>query len=68
MLNHPLVGKTHTFEDGDRIEVIQVKERNNNELFVTFHAYQGPGIPRKTVMFINEFYEHYGHLFDIEPE
>ncbi len=57
-----LLGKSHTFEDGDKIEVIQVKRRDTGP-WITYHIYQGPGIPRKMVMEAEEFFNTYGHLF-----
>lgn len=57
-----LLGKKHTFEDGDSIEVVQVKRRDTGP-WITYHIQQGPGIPRKMVMEAREFNETYGHLF-----
>lgn len=56
------VGKYYVFEDGDRIEVIQIKRRYNGP-WVTYHVTQGRGIPRKLVMMLEEFVFTYGHLF-----
>lgn len=58
-----LVGESYTFEDGDRIEVLQIKERSEEDILVHFYTYQGPGIPRKLVMGIQAFLDSYGHLF-----
>jgi hypothetical protein len=58
-----LVGKKYIFEDGNSIEVIQIKSRNEEHHLVTYHVQQGPGIPRKLVMELNEFVGTYGHLF-----
>lgn len=58
-----IVGLKHQFEDGDSIEVIQVKSRNEELHLVTYHIQQGPGIPRKLIMELNEFIDTYGHLF-----
>lgn len=63
-----LVGKSHVFEDGDSISVFQVKVRDNNEEWVTYHIQQGPGIPRKLVMPLYEFAGTYGHLFGITDD
>lgn len=63
-----IIGKKHTFEDGDSIEVIQIKVRDGNIPWVTFHIQQGPGIPRKQVMQIDEFVNTYGHLFGVKTE
>ena len=60
-----LLGKSYTFEDGDKIEVIQIKRRDTGP-WVTYHITQGPGIPRKMVMEAEEFNQNYGHLFGIE--
>lgn len=58
----------HQFEDGDSIEVIQVKSRNEELHLVTYHIQQGPGIPRKLIMELNEFIGTYGHLFEAEKD
>ena len=62
-LAQDLVGKRFAFEDGDSIEIIQVKTRGPEQHFVTFHIQQGPGIARKMVMAADEFLGTYGHLF-----
>lgn len=59
-----LLGKSYTFEDGDRIEVVQVKRRDTGP-WITYHIYQGPGIPRKLLMTAAEFDVTYGHLFGL---
>ena len=61
-----IVGLKHQFEDGDSIEVIQVKSRNEELHLVTYHIQQGPGIPRKLILELNEFIDTYGHLFQEE--
>lgn len=58
-----LIGRTHTFSDGDRLVVTQIKLRDENEFYVTFEAYSGPGVPRKQVMSLTDFNSYYGHLF-----
>jgi hypothetical protein len=58
-----IVGKIFTFEDDVKIEVIQIKQRDDGP-WVTFHVH-GKSIPRKTVMPLEEFLNHYGHLFDL---
>lgn len=60
-----LVGKVYQFEDGDKIQVIQIKSRNEDDILITVHITQGPGIPRKLVFSIGEFVESYGHLFGL---
>jgi hypothetical protein len=61
-LGQDLVGKTFIFEDGDKIEVIQVKRREYGP-WVTYHVTQSGGLPRKMVMQLDEFQNTYGHLF-----
>lgn len=61
-----LTGKSYTFEDGNKIEVFQIKNRETNgesEQWVTYFVHQGPGVPRKLIMPISEFMSTYGHLF-----
>ena len=63
-----LIGKSHEFDDGDSITVVQIKIRDENEPWVTYHIQQGPGIPRKLVMKYDEFIGTYGHLFGLISE
>lgn len=60
-----LLGKKHIFEDGDSIEVVQIKRRDTGP-WITYHICQGPGIPRKMVMMAEEFSTTYGHLFGLQ--
>jgi len=62
---YSLIGRKYIFEDGDSIEVMQVKSRNDEEHLITVHVKQGPGIPRKLVFDTKQFTEHYGHLFGL---
>lgn len=64
-MTHPLVGKSYTFEDGNKIEVIQVREQDElrGGASVTYFAYQGPGIPQKLVLNLEQFIDVYGQLF-----
>lgn len=62
---HDLVGKSYTFEDGNKIEVLQVVERHDG-LTVTFNTSvvgNDNVIPRKNLMLFDEFMSHYKHLF-----
>jgi hypothetical protein len=59
-----LVGKFHEFEDGNRIEVIQIKTRDYNIDWVTFVVTEPGALPRKGIMPIDEFLEQFGHLFE----
>jgi hypothetical protein len=58
-----LIGEKFTFADGDWLEVIQIKWRGDEDFLVTYHVQQGPGIPRKLVMSLQEFLLTYGYLF-----
>ena len=60
------VGKSHTFPDGNKLEVIQAKTReidNETQVFLTVMTYQGRSLPRKTVMTYKQFDAEFGHLF-----
>lgn len=59
-----LVGKFHDFEDGARIEIIQVKTRDYNIDWVTYVVTESGALPRKGIMQIDEFLEEFGHLFE----
>jgi hypothetical protein len=61
---HSLVGKSYEFDDGDRLEVIQAKRREDGP-WITYHTIQSGGIPRKLLLPVKSFLEHYGHLFNI---
>jgi hypothetical protein len=63
-----IVGKSHTFEDGDSITVTQIKIRDGGIPWVTYQIQQGPGIPRRLVMSLIEFTSTYGHLFGISED
>lgn len=63
-----IVGLNHTFEDNDSITVMQIKMRDGNIPWVTYQIQQGPGIPRKLVMQLDEFVNMYGHLFGVKTE
>ena len=68
MTPHELVGRSYTFEDGNRIEVTQVKQRDEEQGgdTVTYNIITGPGIPRRQLLPYNEFMGTFGHLF--KPE
>jgi hypothetical protein len=65
-MTHPLVGRSHTFEDGNRMEIIQVREVDElrGGASVTYLAYQGPGIPQKLILNLEQFIDIYGQLFE----
>ena len=63
---YTLVGQSYVFEDGNKIEVIQVKktDENRGDYLVTYHVSRGPNIPQKLVLPVAEFLSYYSHLFD----
>ena len=65
MTPEQLIGKSYTFEDGSKIEVIQTKRTDEDRggHLVTYYVTQGPNVPRKLVMPIYEFVNTFGHLF-----
>lgn len=65
MTPQELVGKSYTFDDGNKIEVIQCKvaEPDQGGHLITYLTTVGPGIPRKLVMGGPEFINTFGHLF-----
>ena len=65
-MTHPLVGRSYTFEDGNKIEIIQVREVDEHRRgsSVTYLAYQGPGIPQKLILNLEQFIDIYGQLFE----
>lgn len=67
-MTHELVGQSYVFEDDAKIEVIQVKDTDEDRgrQLVTYLVSQGPNLPRKLVMGIDEFINTFGHLFKIE--
>jgi len=62
-MEHPYIGKTFVFEDGNSIKVTQMKPRSEGVL-VTYEIQNGTGIPRRLVMELKEFTNTFGHLFD----
>jgi hypothetical protein len=64
-MTHPLVGQSYIFEDGSKIEVIEVKRVDpafgSERVFYLIQT--GAGIPRKLVMSMDEFMSNYSHLF-----
>ena len=62
-MSHELEGKQYHFEDGNSIEVIQVKSRDEGNLWVHYMISHPSSIPRKLVMEIHEFNTSFGHLF-----
>jgi hypothetical protein len=63
-----LVGKSFIFEDGNKIEVVQIKDRDNGEQLITYHIHQSGALPRKFVMTMEEFETTFGHLFRPKKE
>ena len=65
---YTLVGQSYVFEDGNKIEVIQVKktDEDRGDYLVTYHVSRGPNIPQKLVLPVKEFLSYYSHLFDVD--
>lgn len=66
-----LVGKSYSFEDGNVIKVIQVREKEvDGELqpFITYEIFQGNSFPRRLVMTLRQFTDSFGHLFGLNNE
>ena len=63
-----LVGQFYVFEDGNKIEIIQVKktDEDRGDYLVTYHVSRGPNIPQKLVLPVKEFLSYYSHLFDVD--
>ena len=57
-----LVGKSYIFEDGGKIEVIQVKPREDG-LWVHYLISMNSSLPKKLVMKHGEFMTNFKHLF-----
>jgi hypothetical protein len=62
MIPHDLIGKSYVFEDGGKIEVAQIKEREDGP-WVHYYISMNSSLPRKLVMKYSEFMDHYKHLF-----
>ena len=60
-------GDRYQFEDGNFIEVIQIKNgefQGENTQIVTYNIGGPRNLPRKLVMDVNEFISNFGHLFE----
>lgn len=62
-MDHPLIGKSILLENDIKLSVIQMKQRDEGKIFVTYHVTQGNAIPRKLIMDLVEFEGTYGQLF-----
>ena len=65
-----LIGKYYVFEDGNKIEIIQVKktDEDRGDYLVTYHVTHGPSIPQKLVLPVAEFLNYYSHLFEMNTD
>ena len=65
MSPNDLAGKSYVFDDGNKIEVFQIKRTDEDRggHLVTYHITRGTNLTQKLVMPINEFVNYYGHLF-----
>lgn len=60
-------GLKYKFEDGNYIEIVQIKSgefNGENTQIVTYNIGGPRNLPRKLVMEINEFISNFGHLFE----
>jgi hypothetical protein len=60
-------GSRYKFEDGNYIEVVQIKHgefNGENTQIVTYNIGGPRNLPRKLVMEVNEFISNFGHLFE----
>jgi hypothetical protein len=60
-------GDHYNFEDGNFIEIVQVKHAEvagNNTQLVTYLIGGPKNLPRKLVMEVNQFMSNFGHLFE----
>jgi len=57
-----LVGKSYVFPDGSKIEVAQIKQREDGP-WVHYYISINASLPRKLVMKHSEFMDQYKHLF-----
>jgi hypothetical protein len=57
-----LIGKTHVFEDGIMIRVLQSKRRNVG-WWITFEIVHPGSFPRKLVESVGEFRNKFDHIF-----
>ena len=65
-----LVGQYYIFEDGNKIQVIQVKKTDEDKgsYLVTYHVTHGNSLPQKLVLPIAEFLSYYSHLFNLDTD
>jgi hypothetical protein len=57
-----LHGAEHTFPDGIRLRIIQLKQREDT-CWVTYETDYGNSLPRRFSQKVGEFLDIYGHLF-----
>jgi hypothetical protein len=71
-MNHEeLIGKSYTFEDGNIIEIVQIKHREidgSSTPCVTYQIHQGNNLPRKLILSLNDFLGSFGHLFGYDNQ
>jgi len=58
-----LVGKSYTFDDGNKIQVIQIKDREDGP-WVHYLISMNSCLPRKLVMKYDDFMNAFRHLFE----
>jgi hypothetical protein len=64
-----LAGRSYTFEDGNVIEILQIKntDEDKGNQIVTYMAHRSGCIPQKYILTISEFTSQFGHLFRDTP-
>lgn len=58
-------GKEYEFDDGIKLRIIQIKQRETGPWITYEHVYQG-AFPRRFSQKLGEFIDTYGHLFPKE--
>lgn len=60
-----IVGQTYNFEDGSYIRVTDLREREAGVSVLCEISHMG-SMSRRAVFLLNEFIEHYKHLFNFD--
>ena len=62
MTGSEFVGRTHKFEDGATIHVVQSKRRDDG-YWITYETNYGTGLAKRHVISESQFIDQFGHLF-----
>lgn len=57
-----LIGTQHTFPDGIKIKIVDIKQREL-EPWITYETDYGSSLPRRFSLKLEEFLNTYGHLW-----